>query len=175
MFEVTYLFNERHHHPVKYQRMRRSFHAFFLGCTAASLIACASRWPEQRVVIMPGSITGDSALDGRYRWTSVDGKVAPAEFPVNSGRRLVYGTLDLRDAAAARAGSGSYSLRFTEQPANDTVRTTGSDGVFALRGDTVLLTPASSRESMRYRYAWRPSGDLELTDVAKHVWVYSRR
>jgi hypothetical protein len=147
-------------------------------CLAAitASAACASRWPEQRLEIVPGSVTGDSALEGSYRWTSLDGKVAPVEFPANSGRRLVYGTLDFRNASAARTASGgSYAMRFTEQPVNDTVRTTGNDGQFVLRGDTVVFTPAGQSATMRFRYAWRPNGDLALTDNSSHVWVYTRR
>jgi hypothetical protein len=138
--------------------------------------ACVSRWPEQRLEIIPGSVTGDSALEGTYRWTSLDGRAAPLEFPIRSGRRLVYGTLDLRNAMAARTGSGgSYALRFTEQPMNDTVRITGNDGQFVLRGDTVILTPAGQAATLRFRYAWRPNGELALTDTSNHVWVYARR
>jgi hypothetical protein len=155
--------------------MNRLFRVACLATIAASA-ACASRWPAQRIEIVAGSVTGDSALEGGYRWTTLDGKAAPVEFPVNSGRRIVYGTLDLRDAMAARAGSGgSYSIRFTEQPVNDTVRTTGTDGRFLLRGDTVVLSPSGQNQSLRYRYAWRPTGDLELTDPGNHVWVYPRR
>ena len=149
-----------------------------LACIAVltASAACASRWPAQRIEIIPGTVTGDSALEGAYRWTTLDGKAAPLEFPINSGRRLVYGTLDLRNAMAARAGSGgSYSMRFTEQPMNDTVRTTGNDGQFVLRGDTVLFTPAGQTNPVRFRYAWRPTGELALTDASNHVWVYARR
>jgi hypothetical protein len=66
-------------------------------------------------------------------------------------------------------------MRFTEQPVNDTVRTTGNDGQFVLRGDTVVFTPAGQSATMRFRYAWRPNGDLALTDNSSHVWVYTRR
>ena len=138
--------------------------------------ACASSWPAQRTTMAAGTITGDSALDGGYRWTALDGKAVPVEFPVNSGRRLVYGTLDIRNAIAARTGSaGTYSMRFTEQPANDTVRTSGNDGQLTLRGDTLLLTPAGQNAPIVFRYAWRPTGELALTDGANHVWVYARR
>ncbi len=138
--------------------------------------ACASRWPAQRIEIVPGSVTGDSALEGGYRWAALDGKSAPVEFPINSGRRLVYGTLDLRNAMAARAGSGgTYAMRFTEQPMNDTVRITGHDGQFLLRGDTVVLTPAGQTTPVWFRYVWRPTGELALTDASNHVWVYARR
>ena len=155
--------------------MNRFVPVVYLAAITASA-ACASRWPEQRLEIVPGSVTGDSALEGNYRWTSLDGKAAPVEFPANSGRRLVYGTLDFRNAIAARTASGgSYAMRFTEQPVNDTVRTTGNDGQFVLRGDTVVFTPAGQSATMRFRYAWRPNGDLALTDNSSHVWVYTRR
>lgn len=147
-------------------------------CFAALALsaACASRWPAQRFEVAAGSVTGDSALEGGYRWVSLDGKAVPVEFPANSGRRLVYGTLDLRNAMAARSGSGgTYSMRFTEQPANDTVRTTGNDGQFALRGDTVVFTPSGQTNAVAFRYSWRPNGELALTDLANHVWIYSRR
>jgi hypothetical protein len=155
--------------------MNRVLRVAWLATIAASA-ACASRWPAQRIEMAAGSVTGDSALDGSYRWATVDGKAAPVEFPANSGRRVVYGTLDLRGALSARAGSGgSYSMRFTEQPVNDTVRTTGTDGQFVLRGDTLVLSPSGQSQSLKYRYAWRPSGDLALTDDGNHVWVYTRR
>jgi hypothetical protein len=156
--------------------MRRSFQAFLVLFVSAAVTACVSRWPAQHIEIAAGSITGDSALEGGYRWTGVDGKAAPLEFPLKSGRRLVYGTLDLRNAMAARAGTGgTYSQRFTEQPANDTVRTTGTDGQFVLRGDTLVFSAAGQAQTNRFRYAWRPNGDLALTDAENHVWVYTRR
>lgn len=172
---MPYLFNDRLRHPVIYQRMSRSFQAFLLAFAATALMACASRWPAQTVSIVAGSTTGDSALDGSYGWVSLDGKAAPVEFPANSGRRVVYGTLVLRGAMVARGGGGTYSMRFTEQPANDTVRTTGNDGRFSLRADTVIFTPNESSQSMKFRYAWRPNGDLALTDMSEHVWIYTRR
>jgi hypothetical protein len=176
MSEAAYLFNEICRHPRKYLPMRRSFQAFLVLFVSSAVAACVSRWPAQHIEMAAGSVTGDSALEGGYRWTSLDGKAAPLEFPRNSGRRIVYGTLDLRNAMAARSGSGgTYSLRFTEQPANDTVRTTGTDGQFVLRGDTVVLSPSAQAQTIRFRYAWRPNGDLALTDVENHVWVYSRR
>jgi hypothetical protein len=176
MSEAAYLFNEICRHQMKYLPMRRSFQAFLVFFVSAAAAACASRWPSQQISIAAGSVTGDSALEGGYRWTSLDGKAAPLEFPRNSGRRIVYGTLDLRNAMAARAGNGgTYSLRFTEQPANDTVRTTGADGQFVLRGDTVVFSPAGQTQTNRFRYAWRPNGDLALTDAENHVWVYTRR
>jgi hypothetical protein len=138
--------------------------------------ACASAWPAQRIGIVAGTATGDSALDGGYRWTTLDGNAAPVEFPANSGRRLVYGTLDLHNAMSARSGSGgTYSIRFTEQPMNDTVRTSGNDGQFVLRGDTLLFRPDGQNAPVVFRYAWRPNGELALTDGARHVWVYVRR
>ena len=145
--------------------------------TAAALTAaCASRWPSQRYEVVPGSVAGDSALEGGYRWTSLDGKAVPVEFPANSGTRLVYGTLDLRNAMSARSGgAGTYSMRFTVQPGADTARTTGNDGQFVLRGDTVLFTPAGESSPVVFRYAWRPNGELALTDASSHVWVYRRR
>jgi hypothetical protein len=161
---------------VKYLPMRRSFQAFLFVFVVAALAACASAWPAQRVEILAGSVTGDSALEGGYRWTTLDGKPAPVEFPANSGRRLVYGTLDLRNALAARAGTGgTYSMRFTEQPANDTVRTTGNDGQVVLHGDTLVFSPSGQNQSVRFRYAWRPTGELALTDGENHVWIYTRR
>jgi hypothetical protein len=176
MFEAAYLFNEIRSHPVKYLPMRRSFQAFLFGLICATLVACVSSWPAQRIEIVPGSVTGDSALEGGYRLTSLDGRAAPVEFPHNSGRRIVYGTLDLRNSMAARAGSGgSYSMRFTEQPVNDTVRTIASDGQFVLHGDTLVLSSSGQNQTSRFRYTWRPSGELALTDDEKHVWVYTRR
>jgi len=161
---------------VKYLPMRRSFQAFLFVLMVAALAACVSRWPAQHVEILAGSVTGDSALEGGYRWTTLDNKPAPVEFPANSGRRLVYGTLDLHNALGARAGTGgTYSMRFTEQPPNDTVRTTGNDGQFALHGDTLAFSPSGQNRSVMFRYAWRPSGELALTDAENHVWVYSRR
>jgi hypothetical protein len=156
--------------------MRRSFHAFLFASTAGALMACASRWPAQRIEVIPGSVTGDSALEGGFRWVTLDGKAAPVEFPANSGVRIVYGTLDLRDAMSARSGfRGNYALRFTEQPVNDTVRTTGTNGHFMLRGDSLLIQPDGESIASAYRYAWRPTGELELRDSANHVWVYARR
>jgi hypothetical protein len=126
--------------------------------------------------VVVGSVTGDSALEGGYRWTALNGKAAPQEFPINSGTRLIYGTLDLRNVAAARSGSGgTYSLRFTMQPMNDTVRTTGHDGQFALRGDTLSFTPTGQTSPVTFRFAWRPSGELALTDGSNNVWAYARR
>jgi hypothetical protein len=151
---------------------------FPVVCVAALTFsaACASRWPAQRIEIVPGTVTGDSALEGNYRWATLDGRPAPLEFPVNTGRRLVYGTLDLRNPIAARSGSaGTYAMRFTEQPMNDTVRTTGNDGRFTLRGDTLFFMPTGQASPVTFRYAWRPNGDLALTDAANHVWVYARR
>ena len=156
--------------------MRRLFRSVFLVSTVAAAAACASRWPAQQTAILPGSAFGDSALNGAYRWTSLDGDAVPVEFPARSGRRLVYGTLDIRDAPAARSGTGgTYSMRFTEQPLNDTVRTTGNDGRFVLRGDSILFTPAGQTSPVIFRFAWRPTGDLTLTDGSNHVWVYARR
>ena len=147
-----------------------------LGVAIAAGTACASRWPQQQISMVPGTVAGDSALDGGYQWETLDGKRIPVEFPVNSGRRLVYGTLDLRGAMAARgSGGGTYSMRFTEQPMNDTVRTTGNDGTFAIHGDTLLFTPRGQAAATSFRYAWRPTGQLALTDAANHVWVYGRR
>jgi hypothetical protein len=155
--------------------MRRSFPLALFLFIAAGAAACVSAWPQQRIEVVAGTATGDSALEGGYRWLTLDGKSAPVEFPANSGRRLVYGTLDLREAANARAASGTYSMRFTEQPVNDTVRTTGADGRFTLRGDSILFTPAGQSAAVIFRFAWRPNGQLALTDQANHVWVYSRR
>ena len=160
-----------------YLQMTRLFRlSLFALAVAVVATACASSWPVQRVEIMPGTLTGDSALEGGYRWTMLDGKPAPQEFPVNSGTNIVYGTLDLRNVAGARAGTGgTYSMRFTVQPVNDTVRTTGNDGQFTLRGDTVLFTPSGQTSPVLFRFAWRPTGELALTDAANHVWVYARR
>lgn len=147
-----------------------------LAFAIAAGAACASRWPAQYTAMIPGTVTGDSALEGGYQWQSLDGKEIPVEFPANSGRKLVYGTLDLRGAMSARNGSGgTYSMRFTEQPVDDTVRTTGNDGAFAIRGDTILFTPSGQASPTWFRYAWRPTGQLALTDSARHVWVYARR
>ena len=155
--------------------MRRSFLVVMAPFVVAATAACVSSWPQQRYEILPGTATGDSALDGGYRWLTLDGKSAPVEFPEKSGRRLVYGTLDLRDAPNARASSGTYSMRFTEQPVNDTARTTGNDGRFTLRGDSILFTPAGQTSAVVFRFAWRPNGQLALTDQSSHVWVYARR
>jgi hypothetical protein len=173
----AYLFNEIRMNLKAYRPMTRLFRiSFFLTAVGAVATACASSWPAQRIEIMPGSVTGDSALEGGFRWTMLDGKPAPVEFPVNSGRRLVYGTLDLRNVAAARAGTGgTYSMRFTVQPVNDTVQTTGNDGQFTLRADTAVLTPAGQAFPITFRLSWRPTGELTLTDGANHVWVYARR
>jgi hypothetical protein len=160
-----------------YLQMTRLFRIpFVMISVGAVATACASSWPAQRVAIMPGTVTGDSALEGGYRWTMLDGKPAPQEFPANSGTNIVYGTLDLRDVAAARAGTGgTYSMRFTVQPVNDTVRTTGNDGQFNLRGDTVFFMPSGQTSPVLFRFAWRPTGELALTDASNHVWVYARR
>ncbi len=148
----------------------------FVMAVALATAACASSWPAQRYEVAPGSATGDSALEGGYRWTMLNGKAAPQEFPVNSGTRLVYGTLDLRNVAAARSGTGgAYSLRFTAQPLNDTVQTTGHDGQFSLRADTLAFTPVGQTSPIIFRFAWRPTGDLALTDGSSNVWVYARR
>jgi hypothetical protein len=171
----AYLFNETSRHSMIYLRMRRSFHLASLLTIVAGAAACVSAWPQQRFEVVAGTVTGDSALDGGYRWLSLDGKAVPVEFPANSGRRLVYGTLDLREAANARAASGSYAMRFTEQPVNDTLRTTGNDGRFTLRGDTIQFMPAGQSSAVIFRFAWRPNGQLVLTDQASHVWVYARR
>jgi hypothetical protein len=121
-------------------------------------------------------MTGDSALEGAYRWATLDGKAPPLEFPGNSVRRVVFGSLELRNPMAGRSGvCGTYALRFTEQPMNDTVRTTGSDGRFTLRGDTLFFMAAGRTSPDAYQYAWRPTGELALTDTANHVWVYARR
>ena len=150
--------------------------ACFTIAVSAVTAACASSWPKQRVEIVPGTAAADSALEGGFRWTSLDGKALPVEFPANSGVRLVYGTLDLRDIRAARQGSGgTYSMRFTVQPVNDTIRNTGNDGRFALRGDTLLFTPTGQSSPVTFRLAWRPTGALALTDTADHVWLYVRR
>lgn len=147
-----------------------------LGVAIATGTACASRWPAQQISMTPGTVTGDSALEGAYQWQSLDGKGIPVEFPASSGRKLIYGTLDLRGVMSARNGSGgTYSIRFTEQPMSDTVRTTGSDGALAIRGDTLRFAPAGQAAPTWFRYAWRPTGQLALTDAASHVWVYSRR
>jgi len=58
---------------------------------------------------------------------------------------------------------------------NDTVRTSGHDGQFVLQGDTLLFTPAGQNAPVTFRYAWRPNGELALTDAMNHVWVYARR
>src|SRR5215218_4590036 len=124
-------------------QMTRAFQSMILAFAVAAGTACASRWPAQYTAMVPGTVSGDSALEGGYQWQSLDGKAIPVEFPASSGRRLVYGTLDLRGAMSARSGSGGrYSMRFTEQPMNDTVRTTGNDGTFAIRGDTLFFTPS---------------------------------
>ncbi len=147
-----------------------------LGVAIVAGTACVSRWPAQYISMVPGTVTGDSALEGGYQWQSLDGKGVPVEFPVNSGRRLVYGTLDLRGAMSARGGAGgTYSIRFTEQPMNDTVRTTGNDGSFVIRGDTLFFSPKGQATPTWFRYDWRPTGQLALTDSATHVWVYGRR
>src|ERR1041384_1026940 len=100
-------------------QMTRRFQSMILGGAIAAGTACASAWPAQQVAMTPGTVTGDSALDGGYQWQQLDGKPIPVEFPANSGRKLVYGTLDLHGALSARSGSGGrYTLRFTEQPVN---------------------------------------------------------
>lgn len=157
-------------------QMTRPFHTMILAFAVVAGTACASRWPAQQISMVPGTVAGDSALEGGYQWESLDGKKIPVEFPANSGTRLVYGTLDLRGAMAARNGAGgTYSMRFTVQPVNDTVRTTGNDGTFAIRGDTLLFTPTGRTSPTWFRYSWRPTGQLALTDSSSHVWVYGRR
>ena len=173
----AYLFNENCTTTEPYLQMTRLFRlSFFAMAFGAVATACASSWPAQRLEILPGTVSGDSALEGGFSWRMLDGKPAPQEFPARSGTRIVYGTLDLRDVAAARSGTGgSYSMRFTVQPVNDTVRTTGNDGRFTLRGDTLVFTSSNETSPVLFRYAWRPTGELALTDAANHVWVYARR
>ena len=146
---------------------------------AASIatVACASSWPAQHTMIDPVSTISDSVLDGRYQVASIDGKTVPVEYPVNPATKIVYGTLDLQNSAAGRSGAGgSYSTRLGLQPPNDTLRTSADDGMLALRGDTLVLTSKNPpMTALRYRFAWRPNGDLALTDATGHVWVYTRR
>jgi hypothetical protein len=155
--------------------MRTALKAFISTFIGVAAVGCASAWPQQRVEILPGTVVADSALEGGYRWLSLDDKTPPVEFPAKSGLRIVYGTLDLRGAAGARASSGTYSMRFTEQPPNDTVRTTGNDGRFTLRGDSILFTPNGQSSGPVFRILWRPNGQLALTDQSNHVWLYARR
>ena len=58
-----------------------------------------------------GVAAPDTSLEGTFRWIDVDGRPAPADFPAGSGAALVDGTLELRDAAAARAGAGGIGVR----------------------------------------------------------------
>lgn len=138
---------------------------------------CQSRWPEQRSTAIPDPASGGRALEGGFRWVSVNGRNAPQEFPTGSGTILAYGTLDLRDVAAAEAGTGGrYSMRFTVQPRADTVRTTGTDGRLVIRSDSLIFTPDGREgDPQRFRYSWRSNGQLALTDTSNHVWVYVRR
>src|SRR3954467_12421861 len=151
---------------MQYLLMKRLFRSSLLMAATMAAAACASSWPAQRTMIEPGTALGDSALDGRYQVATIDGKTTPVEFPPNSGSKIVYGTLDLRDVAAGRAGrGGGYSIRLGVQPPNDTVRTTADDGALLLRGDTLVFTPsATAMPASRYRFAWRSNGDLALTD-----------
>jgi len=151
--------------------------SLFVMAASIATAACASSWPVQRTMIDPGSALSDSVLDGRYQVASIDGKTTPVEYPSNPATKIVYGTLDLHDAAASRAGAaGTYSVRLGLQPANDTLRTTADDGTLALRGDTLVLTSkAPAAPASRYRFAWLPNGNLALTDGNGHVWVYTRR
>ena len=157
--------------------MKLHLGAFLLAFSVAAT-GCQSRWPEQRSTALPDPAAGGRNLEGGYRWVSINGKSAPQEFPVGSGTMLVYGTLDLRDVAAAQAGTGGrYGMRFTVQPRADTARVTGNDGRLVIRSDSLIFTP-DGRENeppVRFRYSWRSNGQLALTDASNHVWVYVRR
>lgn len=173
----VYLFNEITRMPMTYSSMPGLFRAAFL-LLVVGVAACRSSWPAQQIMVVPGSATSDSLLEGGYRWTMLDGKAAPQEFPANSGTRILFGTLDLRGAGGARTGTGGrFSLRFTTQPGTDTVRTLGFDGRFVIRGDSLLFTPDGRENNppVLFRYTWRPNGELALTDSSDHVWVYVRR
>ena len=155
--------------------MRRSSHLLVFGILVATASACASAWPVQQTAILPGSGFGDTALNGAYRLAMLDGKPIPTEYPMNSGRQLVYQTLDLSDAPAARGQmAGKFSLRATVQPANDTVRIMGYAGRFALIGDTIRFDAGGTTPTWSSRFSWQPNGNLVLTDGANR-WVYTRR
>ena len=153
-----------------------------LALHAALLAACASV-PPAASPGAPGPVadvvaTADTSLEGAFRWTAVDGRPAPADYPSGSGAMLVDGSLELRDVPAARRdGTGRFDLRFTLRPPADTARPTGEGGRFRIAGDSLLFTPdgRESRPPVRFRYAWRPDGVLALTDAQGHAWTYVRR
>lgn len=144
-----------------------------LAATAACTAKGAAGGPGVQVA------AADRALEGAFRWTTLGGQPVPREFPPGSGAMLVAGSLELRDAAAAaRDGSGRFSLRFTLRPTPaDSARTTGEDGRFRIIADSLLFTPdgRENRPPVRFRYAWLPDGILALTDARGNVWGYVRQ
>lgn len=140
------------------------------------LAACAG----STAAPMPSAsaMAADTALEGAFRWTTLDGVPGPLQFPQDARVTLVAGSLELRDAAAAaRDGSGRFSLRFTMRAAGDSANTAGEDGRFRIVADSLHFTPdgQEDRPPVRFRYAWSREGVLELTDAQGQVWGYVRQ
>jgi hypothetical protein len=126
-----------------------------------------------------GPAAADTTLEGAFAWIALDGAPIPAEFPEGSGVVLLSGSLRLDDAAAAlRAGSGRFALRFTVAGATpaDSAQATGEDGRFRIASDSLIFTPdgREGQPPVAFRYAWSADGALALTDDQGHVWAYER-
>ena len=143
-----------------------------------TVAACTgSPGPEARGRV--AAAPADTTLEGGFRWMTLADRTKPVEFPPGSGATLLDGTLELRveDVAGPR-GRRRFGMRFTAKTsAADSARVTGEDGNWVVRTDSLLFTPdgREDRPPVRFRYAWRRDGVLELTDSQGNVWGYVRR
>ena len=149
-----------------------------IGLAALLVATCATRGNVGVSAAATRTSAPDTTLAGHFRWVTLDGRAAPAEFPAGSGARLEEGSLELHPTPRDSSGFiGRFALRFGMRatPA-DSVRSSGPAGRYRLVADSLHFTPdgREGRPPVRFRYAWR-ADSLVLTDMQGHAWGYVRR
>lgn len=105
-------------------------------------------------------------LAGRYLLREVDGRRLPAASPTEAGVTLDAGALVLEPDAR-------YTLELTARTASDPApRAVTAAGTYAVRGDTLALTPAGGGE-VRFRLA-RAGAMLRLRDGEGNEMTFVR-
>ena len=112
------------------------------------------------------------SLAGAFRWTTVDGKPAPQEFPSGSGTTVLTSTMELQDSTS---DGRRFRLSFTYKtsPSDSAVRVSHI-GRFRFTRDSLFFVNdgQEARPPVRFRYKWLKANSLELTDTQGHVWIY---
>ena len=132
------------------------------------LLALALPW------IALAQVSPPRAPVGMFRWTALDGKSAPQEFPAGSGTTIIAGTMQLDDSTKA---GRRFTLSFTYKATpKDTATLASHGGTFRFTRDSLYFVNDGQETlaPVRFHYSWQAANRLALTDTKGHVWVYAK-